>query len=213
MIYTLPHNCQIKDLDKIYEEYFPDNYQGIFVDVGAYNGYDFSNTYPLLLNGWYGIGFEPNPSMSKICQELYEQYNGIVYNKAIGEVNAHLKLYLAGTLSTTSLETLKKYEKINWSKDLVNDKSFIQVEQLTLDTALKDILPVNYIDVMSIDTEGTEDKVLAGLSNYKVKMFIIETHEFAQEQELNITDRVEVYLSNYNKIYSDEINSIYVRKE
>lgn len=214
-IYTLPHNCQVKDLDKIYEKYFPEDYKGVFVDVGAYNGYDFSNTYPLLLNKWSGIGFEPNPVEFEKCNQLYQKYNSRVFPYAIGSKNELVKLYLAGTLSTTSETTLEKYSNIYWSKPLINKDNTFDVAQFTLDSALISLARLSTstrIDVMSIDTEGTEADVLEGLFLYDVFMFIIETHEFADEQELNTVQEVETYLKRYNKIYSDEINSIYVLK-
>ena len=49
-----------QDEEKIIVEYFGDTI-GRFLDIGAYNGKTFSNTYRLVEYGWQGVMVEPSP--------------------------------------------------------------------------------------------------------------------------------------------------------
>ena len=77
----------------------------------------------------------------------------------------------------------------------------INVEQKTLNTILDNILKLttNTIDIMSIDVEGGELKVLQGidLNKYKVKIMVIE----------NVFNdvRISEYLKQYNYILDKKI--------
>jgi hypothetical protein len=54
-MYTVAHNCQIENLPNIYKEYFGEEYIGFFIELGAYDGYNYSNTCGLADLGWQGI--------------------------------------------------------------------------------------------------------------------------------------------------------------
>jgi len=53
--------------------------KGIYVDVGAYDGIESSNTYALELAGWKGICIEPNP---QAFEKLYKNRKCIVIKDA-----------------------------------------------------------------------------------------------------------------------------------
>jgi FkbM family methyltransferase len=48
-------------------------YPGSFLEVGAYDGVNFSNTRALMLQGWSGVAVEPAPDM---CDRLREAVDG-----------------------------------------------------------------------------------------------------------------------------------------
>ena len=52
--------CQIPGLDAIYDQYFGDKI-GSFVEVGAFDGMTYSNTWHLANRGWYGVYIEAHP--------------------------------------------------------------------------------------------------------------------------------------------------------
>lgn len=65
----------------IIREYFGD-YKGRFLDLGAYDGKNGSNTYDLALENWKGVCVEANPLIFSRLLETYE------YNKNVICVNA-----------------------------------------------------------------------------------------------------------------------------
>ena len=54
------------NLDHLLEEYLPD--KGTFIEAGALDGFNFSNTYFLdRVKGWHGLLVEPNPPQFTEC--------------------------------------------------------------------------------------------------------------------------------------------------
>jgi FkbM family methyltransferase len=62
--------------DEIIQEYFGDR-KGRFLDIGAYNGVDFSNTEALANRGWGGVCVEPSPIPFKDLLALYRERDDI----------------------------------------------------------------------------------------------------------------------------------------
>ena len=63
---------------------------GIFIDVGAYDGITFSNTYLFEKLGWTGICIEPDPSSFEV---LKKTRNCILENCAISDVEREEDFY------------------------------------------------------------------------------------------------------------------------
>ena len=75
--YKRSKSCQIPTLSEIYQKEFKGKTSGIFVDVGAYDGHTFSNTWGLAVAGWRGVCFEPVPGYADQCREQYKYYPGV----------------------------------------------------------------------------------------------------------------------------------------
>lgn len=208
-IFKAVESCQIKGLDEIYNHYFPNKTDGIFVEVGAYNGIIFSNTYHLAKLGWTGYMFEPHPRLVKECMENYKNLNCNIYNIGVSNKKGEMTLYDGDALSTTSAEQVKEYKKISWAKGQKYTPIKIKVD------ILDSLLNVETIDILVIDTEGTELDVLEGfdIKKFKPEMCIIEAHESHQDIVLRKNaEGINKYFEKvkYIKIYSDEINNIYI---
>ena len=54
-------SCQIDNISELYEVFLTTKLDGVFVEVGAFDGYTFSNTWGLAQRGWRGIYVEPIP--------------------------------------------------------------------------------------------------------------------------------------------------------
>jgi hypothetical protein len=78
--------------------YFGD-FKGHFLDIGAYNGVDISNTRALLELGWTGVLVEPNPfnlvELIKNCQEFGDR--ATIYCAGAGSVSITNRLRLDDT--------------------------------------------------------------------------------------------------------------------
>ncbi len=165
------------------QDRFVDNFllhgkrDGVFVDVGAYDGVALSNTYYFEKElGWQGICIEPNPlafeklSRNRQCASL---------NCGVGGQEEVLEfLKLPGDLDLGS-GFVKYFNESSYYKD----PAFIA--KVTSDGGelvnipvrrLNDLLAehdVTRIDYLSIDTEGADFEVLSAIDFNKVEIEVI----------------------------------------
>jgi FkbM family methyltransferase len=214
MNYNIPANNQVKNLNKIYLKYFGYKKDGEFVDVGAYDGISYSNTWGLACAGWKGICYEPVPSFYAQCYNNHFDHDVITIQTCIGNKEGYIDLFVAGVLSTTNDDYLN-------SEYWYNDYKYAQKimsKITTLDKSLKEHNVNPMFDVLSLDVEGGETDVLKGfdIGYWKPKMAIVEVQEHHPAKELTLqAPFINDYFANarYEKIYSDEINNIYVKKD
>ena len=207
---------QIENLMQIYQDAFGDIADGRLVEVGAFNCYNWSNTYPLIKAGWSGLLIEPQPDRFEECRELYRDNERVILERCcVGKRNDTVRLYLGGSNSTIKRKMVDVYNEIEWSRisGLDPDK-FIECELYTLDHLLQKHDWQPGFELLSIDVEGAEIDVLRGFSidTYRPRLVIVETHELNEERALARKSRwINAYFErhHYQKIYTDVINSIY----
>ena len=157
--------------DKIlYEIISKKSKKGFYVDVGCFHPKKYSNTYMLYKRGWRGV----NIDMEKDKIETFDiaRPNDFNFVGAVSDKIEKAKIFRNQKFGVSS--TLNK-NMIN--KENIIDESFI--ETCTLDYILN-LSPFKNkeIDLLNIDTEGNDLKVLKSLNFniYKPKIIIIETH-------------------------------------
>jgi|UniRef100_A0A6C0IML3 FkbM family methyltransferase len=195
---------------------------GVFVEVGANDGKTGSFTYNLAKIGWTGINIEPVPRLYKECVENHRDHKNVInINCGIGEKNEELEIYDAGTLSTIDEETYKNYKTIGQFQNMCkeNDKHLVKVR--IMDEVLKEE-KIENIDVVVVDVEGYEEKVLSGFSieDYSPKILIIEIGDQYEEfiKNENIREkfkRLRKYFKekNYSLLVNDIVDNVYVRND
>lgn len=212
--------AQCPPLADIYLERFGEKTDGVFVEVGAFNGFNWSATFALAKLGWGGLLFEPQKDQYNQCRALYADNPRIsVENCAILDYNGKTKLYLGGSLSTTSEERLEIYQDVWWAKSSrLSFDRFVEVPAYTLDFMLnKHTIPAEF-EVLIIDVEGAETKVLQGfaIDKWRPQIMMIETHEELDDERLSATagnvSKI-VFAHGYEKVYSNYINTVYWRKD
>ena len=167
------------------ENYFPDyDYKGTVIEVGGGypEYYSFSKHY--IQNGWRGIIFEPNPVYVAMHKEANnEVYDVAVSSNDIDEVDFyrwgkssgnHLSFSALGVRAASSEDEFKK---------VVDDCDILKVKTITLNTFFKQ-QNLNYVDIISVDTEGWEIEVMQGFNHllYSAKVIILE-NLFYQKRE------------------------------
>jgi len=220
MKYERGHMCQIVNLVDIYMDMFGYMDNGYFVEVGAWDGIQWSNTSGLLEAGWTGVYFEPQPEVfDKLVANHGENSNAILINKALSDYVGVADLYLGGSISTIHKETRDNYLKLGaFAQTGLASEETVAVPVSNLDVELGGLeTPVGF-EVLVIDVEGSEMDVLNGFSihTYKPQLVIIEAHEQYEDERLNkkaacINAYMEDYM--YECIQSDTINNIYKRIE
>lgn len=188
--------CQIHNLEGIINTYLPEI--GYFVEVGAFDGYSYSNTWHLANKGWKGLYIEPIAEFAGKCRETHRENNVRVIEAACSNYNGIITLF-------------KGQDIISANNNMVNG-STLEINCLTLDAILKE--EILRPDLLVIDVEFHEKEVLEGLTlnKWKPKMVIIEAHEHHENEAYRLNVQfINDYFKSYKKIYSDGINNIYVR--
>jgi FkbM family methyltransferase len=216
--YPEGHESQIPGLPAIYLDRFGYRTDGRFVEVGAFNCYNWSNSWGLAEAGWRGLMFEPQKQYYDDCIRRFANNPNItIEHCAISDYDGTATLYLGGSLSTTIPEMVDVYNSIGWSQSSGLDANrHVEVPAYRLDTMLDRHNWQPGFEVLIIDVEGAEMKVLKGFSlrRWIPQMIIIEAHEKLDEPKLN-SKAVDInkHLKSYEKIYSDHVNSIFVRRK
>jgi FkbM family methyltransferase len=204
-------SCQIANLTKIYERYFGQKTDGLFVDVGAYNAIDFSNTWQLAEVGWTGICFEPVPEHMTACMKNHADHEHKVTTilSAVGSVEGLVNLYMGGVDSTIDKETLEK-SPFGFTYDPEN---YMVACITTLNLSLPRFGVRPGFDVISIDTEGAELQVLDGfdLDFWHPRLMIVETHVGVPGRDYHAKEIIERILSHGYTIAdgSDALNTLF----
>jgi len=215
-MYRMGTNCQVVGLSDIYTKYFGEAgiNKGFFVEVGAFDGEGWSNIAGLIDVGWFGIEIEPNPISFAQLQQRYKDNNNIkCINIAIGK-QEKAKMWMRHAISTTSEYQNELYKQASWFNGM---EQVIDVNMIGLDKLLmQEKCPLDF-DVLVIDVEGVEVEVLETFSIdlWKPKLCIVEAQENHHMSGFDHEAKaVNEYFdkAGYIKIYSDEVNNIYVRR-
>lgn len=131
--------------------------EGFYIDIGAYDPHQLSNTKHFYLKGWRGINVEPN----KICHARFvaERPGDINLNVGVGLQPGKLTFYTMhpAALSTFSKANARESEKMGCQ--IVSQEP---IEVITLAALFERHVGNKKVDFMTIDAEGLDVVVLEG---------------------------------------------------
>lgn len=193
---------------------FKNKRNGVFVEFGAINGIDHSNSlYFEQKMGWTGLCLEPNP---EAYDRLKVNRNCICKNYAVGDREAMVDYTqfsggLWGWGGVSEYIEEKHQERIDQYIPMEARKT-IQVQMKPLLDILKEA-KLSHIDYMSIDTEGSEYSILSKFFNdcsplsnqISIDVFDIENNFGTFPIEKLMTE------NGYIKVMTLDINEIYVK--
>lgn len=208
--------------DRILWQVFRQRPAGYFIEVGAYDGVNLSNTFYLEQMGWHGLLIEP---ILPLCEKAAVARTGSRVIQAACSKR--------GSCGTTKFTVAKNVPVLSFldadqehrqrcvreGAELVE----IEVPLVTLDDVIlnerKNPAPFGapwvpnagwLIDFVSIDTEGCELDVLDGfdLNRFKPRILVMENDRTAGEA-------IEPYLNErgYRKFHRQKINDFYARTD
>jgi FkbM family methyltransferase len=157
-----------RDETRLVREFFQGKC-GYFVDVGANDPTEWSQTFHLEQLGWNGVLIEPQPDLA---EALRRDRKAPVYAVACSSpehAGRPMPLKLAGAYST--LNPLLRVVDATIAGS-------INVPVTTLDSVLADAGAPAPIDFLSIDVEGHEREVLSGfdIARWRPRLILIEDH-------------------------------------
>ncbi len=203
-----PRSCQIVGLSRIYEGFFG-RATGSFVEVGAYDGFTYSNTFGLLKRGWSGHLIEPNPNLHRVLLDNLSETKSTLYGYGIGADPGESDFFSLGPYSSFDHDFLRSIENSDWYREEFK----FEVTRAQIKTA-KDFFneaQLNQFDLLVVDVEGMNLEVLVEIieaSAIPPRMVICEISENNGERILDYLCRKREYIC----IYKDEINCVCVQQ-
>lgn len=214
---TVP-TCQIPTLPHLLELFFGKRTSGIFVEVGAFDGISYSNTWGLAERGWEGLLVEPIPELAEKCRKNHGIHPHVsIIQTAIGSHHGVVSLVVGGELTTANHAQASEYRDTAWARQSVTDTS-IEVPMTTLDALLDERKVPAEFDLLVVDVEGYESAVFEGftLSRWLPKMLIVELAD--THPDLSLMASADARLSakiqadGYQIVYKDAINTVFLHK-
>ena len=169
--------------------YFKNRKKGFYIDVGCYHPIHRNNTFLLYKKGWNGMNIDIHEFSIELFN--YLRPGDLNYNYAISNKNEFIDMYFQKQLSQLSTIESEQAQKVFQGK-IQNKK----IQALTLNEILeKSKLQNLKIDLLDIDVEGADFKVLQGLSfeKYKPELICVEIHDKNLKES-----EIFKFLNNYN---------------
>lgn len=170
--------------DLVLWRFFNGRRKGFFVEIGAYDGVTFSNTYLLEAAGWSGILVEPNPERFDACVKA--RPHSRCMQAAIVAEPRQRAVRLTVPMGEGGLDTLAFTEASTEHRQRVaratNETREIETPALTIDEVLDG--HTGPIDLVSVDVEGAELAALQGMDirRWAPELFVIEDNSMGRDR-------------------------------
>ena len=155
---------------------------GFFVEFGATNGVELSNTYLLEQKyGWDGILAEPNPINH---ESLRANRKCNISTLCVYPISGASLPFLSVNGFCNVISSLEKYSSNDYHAEARKDSVKIDVETISLNDLLKKYNAPQNIDYLSVDTEGGEYEILKSLNwdYYNVSLITVE-HNYTEDRQ------------------------------
>jgi FkbM family methyltransferase len=168
--------------------------KGVFVEVGAYDGISSSNTYGFEREGWSGLCIEPD---NEVCKSCRVNRQCLTLCRAVGTEEGNGVLFVNPYDRGTS--------SLMWRPDWLRVDVFIS----RLDQILRNFCIVD-IDILSIDTEGTELDVWESIGPIRPRIVIMEFWTQPQPpRDKGVVSRMAK--SGYTEVHRTTANLIFTK--
>ncbi|MDO9547943.1 MAG: FkbM family methyltransferase [Candidatus Marinimicrobia bacterium] len=159
----------------IIERLFPDKKNGTFVDVGAYDGITFSNTYFLEQKGWTGLAVEPTPS---VYERLVKNRQCITINGCVAQQSGKKRFrvitgdaqMLNGLVDEYDARHIKRIKKELDSYG--GEYKDIEINCYNFNELLESH-GIDKVDYLNIDAEGAEYQILKSIDYDRIQILVI----------------------------------------
>jgi len=152
--------------------------KGFYVDIGAHDPWAHSNTALLwLFRDWSGINIDANPQSIERFKRVRPNDQNIVAAVSDEEIETEYVMFNHSGVNT--LDPQMRERQTNAPHGQFQVESVVKVATRRLERILDEVIPRGTeIDVMSVDVEGFDLKVLRSndWSRFRPFMVLVETH-------------------------------------
>lgn len=179
---NLAHGQILQDLWVLYELQF--EHGGYFVEFGAYDGTAHSNTKLLEERfGWTGLLVEPNPEMSEV---LRLTRTAVVDGRCVWDTTGdEVELLLTGDAELATVADHARPDLHTATRQATAVRT-VTVPTVTLDDLLDEYDAPPVIDFLSVDTEGTEIRILEAFdfARHRPRLIAVEHNRRADDEQV-----------------------------
>jgi len=195
----------------IYENFFKDKESGFFLDIGAHDGIDKSNSYffEKYLN-WSGICVEPIPD---VFNRLRQNRKCISVNAGLSDKNGSAifwKIQGYSEMLSGLAENYNEQHKERIRKELEiygGNLEEITIEIMDINTLMHKS-NISHVDYCTIDVEGSEEKILSVLDPKEIDISV-----FTVENNYSSNSLRKLMKGKGYKLYSKvDFDDVYVKK-
>ena len=165
----------------IHQNYFPNKTDGVYVEIGAHDGINISNTYFFEQLGWRGMCIEPITEIFEILQRNRNE-NCICIEGAISDNDGTASfMYVKGPEAMLS-GLIDKYDprhadRVQRDGKSTNCEFILRTVQCYKLCDLLEKYDMHHIDYLSIDTEGGELDILKTIDYSKFDIDVITVED------------------------------------
>jgi len=188
---------------------------GSYLDIGAFDPHELSNTKRFYDRGWRGCNIEPEPT--RFQRFVQERPGDINLNMGVSDAEGRLVFYdmVPGGLSTFSEKRARELEQMGG-----RIKSQTEISVTTMREVFGKWLKGKTVDFCTIDTEGLDLEVLKSndWTKYRPRVLCVEAGEFGgAASDTAGEETVAGYLRSvgYKKVHTtrlfgNDLNAIYL---
>ena len=164
------HKCLIKKKqysqwgeDLIINKFFKNKKKGVYLDIGCFHPYMYSNTNLLHQRGWRGINVDINQTSIDLFK--ISRPKDINICSTINKKRKKFKIYFDGPFSPVNTTSLKFYKSLKGS--FYKNKKIFTIQAKTIEEIIHLSKIKNNIDFLNIDVEGSDFEILKEIDLYK----------------------------------------------
>lgn len=161
--------------DLIINKFFKNKKRGVYLDVGCFHPFMYSNTNLLYQRGWRGINVDINQTSIDLFNIARPNDSNIC--STINKKRKKFKIYFDGPFSPVNTTSVKFHKSLK--RPFLKNKQIYTIQAKTIEEIIHLSKIKDNIDFINIDVEGLDYKILKeiDLNKYKVKLLSIETHQ------------------------------------
>lgn len=194
--------------DMILDTIFCNTKKGFYVDIGANNPFNNSNTHYFYKKGWRGVNIDALPGSMK-CFNKHRRHD-VNIEAAISDDETELIYYMYSS-SFYNTFSARVNEKLKTITQLIGEK---RIKTIKLSEVF-DSLDIKNIDFMSVDVEGMDFNVLQSNNWNKYRPKVVITEYFSKDIDLLSKDDVYHFLidAGYRFLCNSPTNAFYIEND
>lgn len=130
-----------------------------YLDIGCHHPVNISNTFLLYERGALGVCVDPNPNITALFAQVRPR--DIVINQGVAPRRGRMTYYMHD--STSGLNTFSESERDKMIQAGLEIRESKEIDVVTLISLVKKYFPSGWPDLLSLDVEGMDYEILAGL--------------------------------------------------